>query len=103
MNVVMTALDGLALRQQVIARNLAHRDTPGHVALQVDFEQALRGAQGADRGDGVVRIRKAGPGEGGLNRQVALLGDTVLRYQALLKGVNRQLAMLQLAISDGRR
>ena len=100
---VMTALDGLALRQQVIARNLAHRDTPGHVPLQVDFEQALGDAYGTGRSEDAIRIREAAPGEEALNRQVVLLSDTVLRYQALLKGVNRQLAMVQLAISDGRR
>jgi flagellar basal-body rod protein FlgB len=44
---VQTALDGLALRQQVISRNLANVDTPGYQAQSVTFESALQSAQAA--------------------------------------------------------
>ena len=40
-----TSIDGLALRQQVISRNLANVDTPGFHAQTVSFEQALQTAQ----------------------------------------------------------
>ena len=40
-----TALDGLALRQQVISRNLANVDTPGYQAQSVSFESTLQRAQ----------------------------------------------------------
>lgn len=36
-----SALDGLSLRQQVIADNIANVDTPGFRASSVDFETSL--------------------------------------------------------------
>ena len=45
MSVAQRALDGLALKQQVISRNIANVDTPGYQAQTVDFESALRRAQ----------------------------------------------------------
>lgn len=39
-----TALDGLSMRQQVIADNVANIDTPGYLAKTVDFETGLRSA-----------------------------------------------------------
>jgi flagellar basal-body rod protein FlgB len=44
---LQTALNGLALRQQVINRNLANVDTPGYQAQTVTFETALQNAQAA--------------------------------------------------------
>ena len=38
------ALDGIALRQRVIADNIANVDTPGFRATSVDFESSLRAA-----------------------------------------------------------
>ena len=38
------ALDGLALRNQIISRNLANVDTPGYKAQSVDFESVIRRA-----------------------------------------------------------
>lgn len=46
------ALDGLSLRQNTIADNLANIDTPGFRATAVDFESVLRSAiGGATAGD----------------------------------------------------
>jgi flagellar basal-body rod protein FlgB len=38
------ALDGVSLRQNVIADNIANVDTPGFRATSVDFESSLRSA-----------------------------------------------------------
>ncbi len=50
------ALDGLSLRQNTIADNLANVDTPGFRATAVDFESVLRSAIGgsAPSGDGAM-------------------------------------------------
>jgi flagellar basal-body rod protein FlgB len=45
--VLNSALDGLSLRQQVIADNIANVDTPGYRATSVDFETTLRAAIGS--------------------------------------------------------
>lgn len=39
-----SALDGIALRQRVIADNIANVDTPHYRASSVDFESSLRSA-----------------------------------------------------------
>jgi len=43
-SVIAAALDGVSLRQQVIADNIANVDTPGFRASSVDFESALGAA-----------------------------------------------------------
>ncbi|WP_241153720.1 flagellar basal body rod protein FlgB [Nocardioides pantholopis] len=48
-SVLATTLDGLALRRDVIADNIANVDTPGFRATSVDFESALERA--IDRGE----------------------------------------------------
>ena len=42
--VLRAALDGVALRQKVIADNIANVDTPNFRATSVDFESSLRAA-----------------------------------------------------------
>jgi len=42
--VLASALDGVTLRQQVIADNIANVDTPGFRATSVDFETQLKAA-----------------------------------------------------------
>lgn len=47
-NVSRLALDGLALRQDVVSDNIANVDTPGYKAKEVNFEATLKRAmQGA--------------------------------------------------------
>jgi flagellar basal-body rod protein FlgB len=41
---VERSLDGLALRHEAYATNIANLNTPGYVAEQVNFEQSLRDA-----------------------------------------------------------
>lgn len=43
-NVLHMALDGLSLRQRVVADNIANVDTPHYRASSVVFEEALRAA-----------------------------------------------------------
>jgi len=43
-HVLASALDGVSLRQRVIADNIANVDTPGYRASSVDFETQLRAA-----------------------------------------------------------
>lgn len=42
--VLASALDGVSLRQQVVADNIANVDTPGFRATSVDFETQLKAA-----------------------------------------------------------
>ncbi|MCB0877529.1 MAG: hypothetical protein KDC46_00910 [Thermoleophilia bacterium] len=46
--IVVAALDGLAMRQQLHAQNLANIDTKGYRAKTVDFERVLGAAMGGE-------------------------------------------------------
>jgi flagellar basal-body rod protein FlgB len=49
-----SALDGIALRQRVIADNIANVDTPHYRASSVDFESSLRDAIASGSPDGTL-------------------------------------------------
>ena len=61
------ALTLRAERQRLIASNIANADTPGYVARDFNFAQALRQATG-EGGSGVRRADNAGLGGGGATR-----------------------------------
>jgi flagellar basal-body rod protein FlgB len=49
-----SALDGIALRQRVIADNIANVDTPHYRASSVEFEAGLRSAIASGSPDGSI-------------------------------------------------
>jgi flagellar basal-body rod protein FlgB len=49
-----SALDGIALRQRVIADNIANVDTPHYRASSVEFETSLRSAIASGEVDGSI-------------------------------------------------
>ena len=58
--VLGSALDGIALRQRVIADNIANVDTPHYRASSVDFETNLRAAIAS--GDPAAALGDGAPG-----------------------------------------
>lgn len=127
------ALDGAALRHQAIAENIANADTPGYKRVDVDFASALKAALGEQvspgRGVALARTnpahlagRSGGLGEirpavlrtndtatraDGNNvdpdREMSLLAENTMLYNALTQVLGRRLAMLRSAINEGRR
>jgi flagellar basal-body rod protein FlgB len=68
-------------RQRLIASNIANADTPGYVARDVDFAQALRDATGA--GQPAARLAASAPGHiatGGGGGGGSGLGLSTLTY-----------------------
>jgi flagellar basal-body rod protein FlgB len=118
------ALDGLALRQEMIGRNVANVDTPGYKAQAVSFEGALRQAQGS-LGELNVAVTHSGhlaaPARpammqiaartGGSARadgnnvdidlEMSEMAETGVRYQALTELVSKKLLLLK-SIATGR-
>ncbi len=118
------ALNGLALRQEVIGQNLANVDTPGYRALSVSFEDALRRAMkdetnirlktnhplhlGASTPEVLFQVR---PRAGGVLRadgnnvdidvEMSQMVETGIRYQALTQAVSKKLLLLK-SIATGR-
>ncbi len=54
-----TALNLRAMRQEILAANIANADTPGYKARDVDFAAALRAAKGAGGPLGLARTNEA--------------------------------------------
>jgi flagellar basal-body rod protein FlgB len=92
-------------RQRLISGNVANADTPGYVARDFDFAQALREATagppgaGSDAGAGARRasavLRYAAPSQTNLDgnsvdmdRERAAFADNSVKYEATLRFIN---------------
>ena len=93
-------------RQRLISSNIANADTPGYVARDFDFAQALREAtsaratDGAGGAGGAVRraaptLRYAAPSQTNLDgnsvdmdRERAAFTDNSVKYEATLRFIN---------------
>lgn len=99
-----SALDGLALRQRVIADNVANIQTPNFHAGKVNFEAAL--ADAVANGNGAVTStvgQSAEPArEDGnnvnLDEETLLNVDTNLRYQLATQAVDFQFSSIASAL-----
>lgn len=112
-----------ARRQQVLASNIANADTPGYVARDFDFAQALRSTQGG-AGSGKVALTdarhlRAGaadprqpemaytvqtqPSQDGnsvdLDRERANFVDNSIRYESTLRFINGHVKTMLSAIT----
>ncbi len=121
--VLQQSLDGLSMRQRASANNIANVDTPGYKATQVSFESQLAqavdqqllaksgvqmvttspahlsaGPQQMDHVEPVVsRLDTVSYRNDGnsvdIEREMALLAETQLRYSTLSSLVSRRLAI----------
>jgi len=119
-------------RHEVLSANVANADTPGYRAQELDFQSIIRSAAEMQDIPAAERDRKmeefaAAPldlrsaiyepespdqshGEGrldgnsvSLDRQMSLLTENSLAYEASLTLLSRTLAGLRYAISEGKR
>lgn len=83
--VLHAALDGLSLRQRVIADNLANVDTPGYRASSVVFEDALRQATsgGSFDGSATAEVQATDTPVGANDNNVDLRKETMAAMQTL--------------------
>lgn len=99
-----SALDGLALRQRVIADNVANIQTPGFLASRVSFEDSLAAAVQDGTGAAAPSLghSMAAPREDGnnvnLESETLLNIQTQLRYQLATQAVNTQFGLLRTAM-----
>ena len=117
---VSLALDAASLRHQAIASNIANANTPNYRPARVSFEErlgtvraALKGGHGVDPkmlAGSHARIElepAATPGAAApqvaIDEQVAKLSENAVHYQALLRALNKQFAILGMAINEGKR
>ncbi|PZE68782.1 flagellar basal body protein [Curtobacterium sp. MCBD17_021] len=101
---LQSALDGLSMRQRVIADNIANINTTGYRAQKVRFEDAL--AQSIVDGDGhtapsVARSLEPTNTNGNnvnLDEETLSNVDTVLRYQFATQAVGGEATSLRTAM-----
>lgn len=121
---MQTVLDLRMAQHSLTASNLANANTPGFRAKVIDFRHVL--AQAVDPGEGLQRTdprHLSGPGadpndlpitelepepwsiDGNSvlsERETARLTENSLMYDAVSRGIDRKLALLAYAMSDGR-
>ena len=105
LQVLHSALSGLAQRQRVTADNIANIETPHFLAGRVDFESALRSAietREAPAADPVVarslQPTRLNGNNVNLDQETLSLIDTGLRYQLLTQAVTGKFQMLRTAM-----
>jgi len=124
-----TSINMRLLRHNIIASNVANAETPGYHAKKLDFEEALSRALDVDgmRGmstssddhfavGGGVGPGKVGPDiyenpEGAvsndgntvdLEKEMSALAENTIMYKAALQLINKKLATLRYAATEGR-
>ncbi|KAE8764068.1 flagellar basal body rod protein FlgB [Georgenia thermotolerans] len=99
-----SALDALALRQRVIADNIANVQTPGFLAGRVSFEDALTRA--VDRGTGAAEasversLEPTRTNGNNVNLDTETLSnvDTNLRYQVATRSIDGTFSAIRTAM-----
>jgi flagellar basal-body rod protein FlgB len=101
---LQSALDGLSLRQKVIANNIANVNTPNYHAEKVQFEDALAQSVASGNGSAQATIARSlePTNENGnnvnLDEETLSNVDTVLRYQFASQAMNNELMQVKTAI-----
>lgn len=119
LSTLSAALDAASLRQQVGATNIANVNSVAYKPMRVQFEELMPGLSTAFERGGRMNLRDlaaprvthesgAAPVPYGANavsidQEVAGLARNALHYQALIKSLNGQIALVDTALSDGRR
>jgi flagellar basal-body rod protein FlgB len=112
------ALDAASLRQQAIAANIANHATEGYVPVKLDFaaqmEDLRRGVNSAGAVDpaalAAVSLRlqpvldaNGQPAKVHLDAEMADMAQNSLHFQALAKALNKHMAILSTAVTEGKR
>lgn len=106
---IAKALDGLSLRSEAIAQNIANANSPNYVPVSVTFEDSLRAA--AEQGVGAIdavepelvqMLDEVGPDGTRIDMEMASASATALRYSALVDVLSRQLQIEQTLVRGGQ-
>ncbi|QNA82925.1 hypothetical protein G4G27_02040 [Sphingomonas sp. So64.6b] len=107
--IISKALDGLSLRAQATAQNIASASSRDFRPVQVKFEERLRAAaaKGADAvRDVALQMTRVDPSALGdeprLDLELATASETALRYTALLDLLGRQMQISRVAVRGGQ-
>ncbi len=108
--ILSKAMDGLSVRHQVIADNVANVDTPGFKAGDVRFEEELSSAIALGKPESAKpvihkytgKIRADGNSVD-IDMENAKLAETTILYSAMSRLISQKFSMLRTVITEGRR
>lgn len=107
--IINKALDGLSLRQQATAQNIAAASSRDYRPMRVDFEQSLKSAAAKgvaavqDLTLSVLRAPASALGdEPRLDLELATASETSMRYAALLDVLGREMQIVRTAARGGQ-
>lgn len=106
--ILTKALDGLTLRSQATAQNIANVDSAGYRPLSVSFEAELKAA--ANEGEAGVRAlplkmhqERVPAGQGvRMDLELETQSETAMRYNALVDVLARELQLQSTIIKGGQ-
>lgn len=116
--IVEYALDGLSLRHNAIASNIANANSVGYRPIRVSFEHYLAAfdmKNGFSQSDALSsrtlpppEVQVGLPNDSvfrqkGAEADIVQLNKNVLQYQALANGLDKYMALIATAINEGRR
>ncbi|WP_442543558.1 flagellar basal body rod protein FlgB [Arthrobacter sp. KN11-1C] len=99
-----SALDGLTLRQNTIANNIANINTPNYHAKRVQFEDALAASVSAGNGYAAPTVSTSqeptqlNGNNVNLDTETLSNVDTVLRYQFAARAVGDEFTAIRTAL-----
>lgn len=99
-----SALDGLSLRQNTIANNIANINTPNYHAKRVQFEDALAASVSAGNGYAAPTVSTSqeptqlNGNNVNLDTETLSNVDTVLRYQFAARAVGDEFTEIRTAL-----
>jgi flagellar basal-body rod protein FlgB len=126
-NGLQTSLGMRQLRHGVISSNVANAETPGYQAQKLDFEKSLERAMDLDGLRGMSTSHEGHMTVGGhtarvnpeiynnpdgavnndgntvdMEKEMAALSENAIMYKAALQLINKKMAALKYAASEGR-
>jgi flagellar basal-body rod protein FlgB len=100
---VSSALSFATLRNQVIASNIAHRNTEGYQRLAAEFDAAMSSGstESAKPARGRVTVDTSGTAPS-LEEDMVALSDNTLKYQALVRALSRYFSIVGTVTGGGK-
>lgn len=107
--IISKALDGLTVRSEAIARNIANANSEGYQPIAVKFEHSLLAASKGSLADvravepTIVQTNQSDGSDGTrLDLEMANGSQTALRYSALVDVLSRQIQIHHALVRGGQ-